>query len=466
MPSGSRKSPPVQLLLADAQLEQSNLPAALEAAGIAVTCAAQLGAREWLQKGDFQVVVAESGQAAEDLLELAASQSEPPAVILLDGFGTIHDAVESIRRGAFDYLSKPAPEEQILASVKRALSQQRLLQENRRLRENLGELYSLSNLQTRDQRMLEVFETVRSVADTRATVLIEGESGTGKTMLARAIHLNSERAKEPFVVVHCGAVPESLLESELFGHVRGAFTGAVRDRIGRFEAADGGTIFLDEIATAPLELQVKLLRIIETKQFERVGDEQTREVDVRVLAAGNRTLTMEVSEGRFREDLYYRLNVVSIQLPPLRERPTDIPLLAQYFLGRANAEHGRQIEEFSSNAMTALLRHAWLGNVRELQNRIERGVLLARGPHMEAADLDLADSRVQTAGSQMGDHLPTKLGPLKEALEGPERSIIERALELNGGNRTRTAQLLSIDRSTLFNKMKKYDLLDSQSKSA
>lgn len=466
MPSGSRKSPPVQLLLADAQLEQSNLPAALEAAGIAVTCSAQLGAREWLQKGDFQVVVADSGQAAEDLLELAASQSEPPAVILLDGFGTIHDAVESIRRGAFDYLSKPAPEEQVLASVKRALSQQRLLQENKRLRENLGELYSLSNLQSRDQRMLEVFETVRSVADTRATVLIEGESGTGKTMLARAIHLNSERAKEPFVVVHCGAVPESLLESELFGHVRGAFTGAVRDRIGRFEAADGGTIFLDEIATAPLELQVKLLRVIETKQFERVGDEQTREVDVRVLAAGNRTLSVEVSEGRFREDLYYRLNVVSIQLPPLRDRPTDIPLLAQHFLERANAEHGRQIEEFGTTAMTALLRHAWLGNVRELQNRIERGVLLARGPQMEAADLDLADERIQPAGGKVDEHMPTALGPLKEALEGPERSIIERALEWNGGNRTRTAEMLSIDRSTLFNKMKKYNLLDSQSKSA
>ncbi len=458
--------PRPRVLLGDPALgPESSLVRALASNGCSVEVEFD-GARvrERLSGEDWDVVLFDPNGAAE-LLDSALAHPIPPAVILLDGFGSIDDAVRAMRRGAFDYIAKPAPDEQVVVSVRRALEQRSLLEENKQLRANLEQRYELANLVSRDPRMQRIFETIRSVADTRANVLIEGESGTGKTMLARAIHLNSSRAPGPFVVVDCGALPGTLLESELFGHVRGAFTGAVRDRAGKFELGDGGTVFLDEIATASLDLQVKLLRVIESRRFERVGDAQTREVDVRIVAAGNRPLAQEVAAGRFREDLFYRLNVVSVEVPPLRERPTDISLLADAFLARLTLEHDRPVEGFAPEARQSMLRYPWPGNVRELENRVERGVLLAAGARLVPADLGLAPERIDR-GAGAPASSAGELGPLKKALEEPERRIIVRALEANGGNRKATAEMLDINRTTLFNKMRKYDLLGFSAGSA
>jgi DNA-binding NtrC family response regulator len=277
--------------------------------------------------------------------------------------------------------------------------------------------------------------------------------------LARAIHRRSARADGPFVEVNCGALPETLLESELFGHRKGAFTGAVRDRIGKFEAAHGGTLFLDEIATASPALQVKLLRVLEDKTFEAVGDERTRSADVRLLAATNQDLLAEVQAGRFREDLFYRINVVAVEVPPLRERKGDIPLFARTFVERFAQRHRRPIQDISPAALTQLTEAAWPGNVRELENTLERAVLLAPGPVLNLEDLGLAPARTAPA-SEAADRIEDlPLGPLKEALEIPERALILRALDLHAGNRQGTARTLGINRTTLFNKMRKYGLL-------
>ncbi|MEO6710215.1 MAG: sigma-54 dependent transcriptional regulator, partial [Planctomycetota bacterium] len=319
------------------------------------------------------------------------------------------------------------------------------------------------NLISRDPSMARIAEVVGAVADTRANVLISGESGTGKTQLARAIHQASSRREQPFVELNCGALPSSLLESELFGHARGAFTGALRDKPGRFEVADGGTLFLDEIASAGLDLQVKLLRAIQDKRFERVGESHTRTVDVRVIAASNRDLELEVRAARFREDLYWRLNVIHLRLPPLRERRGDIALLAEHFLARFASQHARPKSALSPDVVAALLAHEWPGNVRELENAVERAVLLGRGAGLTPGDFGLEDGRatsgLPTPALPRREHGRTE--PLRTALELPERELVLRALSLAGGHRMRAAALLGITRGTLFNKMRKYGLFQS-----
>jgi DNA-binding NtrC family response regulator len=393
--------------------------------------------------------------------------AQPPVLVMMSGFGSIDDAVEAVRAGAADFLAKPVSGEQLRVSLGRALEQRDLRAENRRLREDLGQRYELGRLHSRCPRMREIFDTVRAVADTRATILIEGESGTGKTLLARGIHRHSSRAQAPFIEVNCGALPDNLLESELFGHERGAFTGAVKARAGKFEVADGGTLFLDEIACASLDLQVKLLRVLQDREFERLGSTQTQRVDVRIIAATNQPLLEEVRGGRFREDLFYRLNVLGLEVPPLRERPGDVVLLAERFLAELSRSYGREIAAFAPEAMAALTAHPWPGNVRELENSIERAVLLTRGDTVLLGSLPEAlrvEGTLPSTGAGPGPLLAGRTlvlagRSLREALEFAERELLLQALRENGGSRKATATQLGINRTTLFNKMTKFGLM-------
>lgn len=382
-------------------------------------------------------------------------------VVVITGYGSIEGAVEATRNGAFDYLTKPIVDEEIRVVVEKAARQQALLFENQSLKQQLDIRFGLDNVVGHDHKMLKVFDLVQAVADSKTTVLITGESGTGKSLIARAIHHRSPRRQQPFVEVSCGALPEALLESELFGHVKGAFTGAIADKQGRFLAAQGGTIFLDEINSASPAMQVKLLRVLQEKTFEPVGSNQPQTVDVRVILATNSDLQELVERGEFRQDLYYRINVVQIKLPPLRERLGDIPLLAETFLKRHCREAGRSITGFSEEAMAAMQRYDWPGNVRELENAIERAVVLCRRPMITLEDLpdtvQHQSPKMPASASMASEDLLPPM-PLQKALEIPERRIIEAALRRNNWNRQATAAELAINRTTLYKKMRKYRL--------
>ena len=411
-----------------------------------------------LAAGTFQVAIADVSMPEVDgfeLLKMTRNRYPDMAVIMITGYGTIESAVEAIKRGAFDYLTKPIIDDEIKLVIERALKQQMLMEENRSLRSQLAERYGLGNVIGHDDKMLRVFDTVEAVADTPTTVLITGESGTGKSMIARAIHQRSNRHQNPFVEVACGALPETLLESELFGHVRGAFTGAVSDKPGKFKQAEGGTVFLDEISTATPALQVKLLRVLQDFEFEPVGGARTQRVDVRCILATNENLDEAVRRGDFRQDLYYRVNVVTIHLSPLRERIGDIPLLAQHFLDNHCRRAGRTILGFQDDAMRLLQGYAWPGNVRQLENVIERAVILTKNATIAVEDLP--DNVRSFADAQGGDG-DGRILPLKTALERPEREIILRALRTFGGSRHATADALGINRTTLYKKMKRYSI--------
>jgi two-component system response regulator AtoC len=421
-----------------------------------------------VQDGDVDLVLCDlavPGGGGMKLLQEVQSLHPETAVVLLSAFGSVQDAVQAMRHGAADFLGKPFAPEQVLVAVDRALEKTALQKENQALKTALDDRLRLDNVVGTDPRMQAIFKTVKAVADTRTTVLITGESGTGKTLLARALHALSTRKHAPFVEVNCGALPESLLESELFGHVKGAFTGAVRDKIGKFEAAAGGTIFLDEIGTSSPAFQIKLLRVLQDRLIERVGDTKTIPVDVRVVLATNKDLEKAVAAGEFREDLYYRINVVSVEMPPLRARKSDIGALAEHFLRRFAREHGRPALHFSERALQALASAPWPGNVRQLENVVERAVVLSTADTIDTADLpSLGSGRTDAAGTggaatatSPGLVLPTgPVRPLKEALEGPEKALIEQALAHCGGNREQAAKLLGINRSTLFHKLRKF----------
>jgi len=401
-----------------------------------------------LQESSWDVVLLDIKMPGMDGLELQRRIRDIDSnivVVMITAYASVETAVRALKEGAYDYVTKPIDPDELSHLVQRAMEQRRLQSENIRLKQTVEELSLPSHVVGESPQMSKVLELVRSVAETDATVLIRGESGTGKELIAQAIHASSARRYFPIIPVNCGALPESLLESELFGHERGAFTGAQYRRKGKLEMADGGTLFLDEVGTISARTQVDLLRVLETKEFTRLGGTRPIRVEFRVICATNQDLEQLVKEGQFRDDLYYRINVFSIYIPPLRERREDIPLLAQHFLEKYARQMNRAFKEFDPKAMDLLVRYGWPGNVRELANAIERALVVGTPPTVRVDDLPL----------QLSDRAG---GPTGDSLEDVERTHVERILSRTGGNVTRAAEILKIDRVTLYNKIKKYGL--------
>ncbi len=387
--------------------------------------------------------------SGEKLLQLVVSEYPTIPVIILTGHGTIETAVKAMRDGAYDFLTKPVYLDRLSLLVKRALSQRELQLMNRALVEEVEKKKQFSNIIGRSESMQKIFDLVSQVAPTKASVLITGESGVGKELIADAIHYNSPRKDKPFIKVHCAALSESLLESELFGHERGAFTGAVEKKRGRFELANNGTIFLDEIGEINQNIQIKILRVLQEKKFERVGGEETIEVNVRIVSATNKDLKEEIRKGNFREDLYYRLNVVNITIPPLRERKDDLQLLVAAFLKEIAKENNKQVEGIDPKARMALYNYSWPGNVRELRNCIESSVVLSKGQTITMDDLP------SYLKSDSENYIKISLGvPLDEA----EKEIIQNTLSYYKGNKSKTAEILGIGRKTLHRKLAEYGI--------
>ena len=412
-----------------------------------------------LENGEYDLLLSDikmPGMGGLELLERVKSKWPEMHVILMTAYGTVEDAVEAMRKGAYDYIEKGSEsttsETEIV--VERALRFQETVRENRRLRSELQDRYSFSGMIGNSQGMEQVVDLIGTVADSRATVLVTGESGTGKELVARALHYNSSRGNGPFIRLNCAALPKDLMESELFGHERGAFTGAIKQTRGRFEMADGGTLLLDEISEMDLSLQAKLLRVLQEREFERIGGTRTISVDVRIVATTNRELVEEVEEGNFREDLFYRLNVIEIGLPPLRKRKEDIAALARHFVQRFNDDNGKRIEGISDDALELLMQYDWPGNVRELENQIERAVVVSRRPMLDAADFP---PKFERGGPRRGgEDLQVGL-----TVREMERRLIMGTLEAFGGNRTDAAAQLGISTRTLRNKLHEYGAMDA-----
>ena len=377
-------------------------------------------------------------------------------VILFTAFATVETAVEAVKEGAFDYIPKPFSADQLQLVIERALTQRRLLEENRRLREQLTETYRFENIVGRSRPMAQVFDLIKKVAASEANILVVGESGTGKELIARCIHANSHRAARAFVPVDCASLPEHLLESELFGHERGAFTGAIATRRGLFEEANGGTSFLDEVGDIPLPLQAKLLRVLQERQVRRVGGNRFIDVDVRVISATHQNLAEMVQQGRFREDLYYRLNVISLPLPPLRDRPGDIPILAYHFLRKYAAQSGKEIKGISPETLELLEAYPWAGNVRELQNVMERAVVLSEAEMINPVELPVSLRLPQKAPAALvADHLSLKKAK-RQWLEAFEREYLVALLKKHQGNISQAAKTAGVDRKTIHRLIKRY----------
>lgn len=390
----------------------------------------------------------------KDVLRAVREINPDIPVVVITAFGSIETAVDIMKSGAFDYLQKPVELEELLLIIERAREHFLLVSENRLLREQLADRYSFANIVSQSGPMEQVLNTAGRVAASKASVLVRGESGTGKELIARAIHMASDRKDKPFIVVNCAALPETLFESELFGHEKGSFTGADRQRIGKFEQANGGTLFIDEVGDIPLLIQVKLLRALQFGQVERVGGSETLQLDVRIVAATNRDLETMIAEGSFREDLYYRLNVVTIPLPALRDRREDIGPLAQEFIVKYAEINGKAVRSLSHEAMDALTRYDFPGNVRELENIIQRAVVLTRDDTVTTRDLPPNVTAAITRPAGTSELL--ELGDLNQRVESLERILIEKALEKSGGNQVRAAEILGISERTLRYKLAKY----------
>jgi two-component system response regulator HydG len=374
-------------------------------------------------------------------------------VLMMTAYASVKTAVEALKAGAFEYLIKPLDIDELKILIEKALEHYHLREENLALKERLGDRFDFSKIIGRSEKMKELFDLLAQVAPTDATVLILGESGTGKELVANSIHHNSRRASQPFIKVSCAALPETLLESELFGHEKGAFTGAIARREGRFQLAHRGTIFLDEVGEMSSATQTKILRVLQEKEFEPLGGTRTVKVDVRVIAATNKDLESEVKEGRFREDLFYRLNVVPVSIPPLKIRKDDIPALAVHFLYLYCEKNQKELKELSPKALDLLIRYDWPGNIRELENCIERAVIMARGEVIAPMDLP---PQIQALSSEKGE--PGVHFPLGISLQEAEKALILKTLEDTGGNRSRAAEILGINRRTLQIKIKEYGI--------
>jgi DNA-binding NtrC family response regulator len=448
---------PTLLIVDDEKTTREGLRAALEERYDVYLAEDAKTAMELLEREHFDVLLTDFRLPSEDGLKLvvrAKSLSRPPVCILMTAYGSEELAVEAMKRGADDYIAKGRLQiDELEMRIARALRQQTLEAENVQLRQQLDTRFGLEHIIGESPQMKEVFEIVQQVAPTRATVLLSGESGTGKELIARAIHHLSPRARQPLVIVHCAALAPTLLESELFGHEKGAFTGAHERRIGRFEQAQGGTLFLDEIGEIDATIQIKLLRFLGERTFERVGSNKTLTADVRLITATNKNLEELVKAGKFREDLFFRLRVVEIHLPPLRERREDIPLLALSFLKEFAQENGKRVTDFTAEALHQLMNYSWPGNVRELRAAIEHAVVLCRGDKITVRDLP-PSVRGETAASEAARLLTRGDLTVKEA----EKQLMIRALKETKGNRTQAAKLIGMSRRTFHRKMHTYHL--------
>lgn len=452
---------PAILIVDDDQIVSDSLAAFFNAEGCdAVALYDPNAAITELSSNTYQVLLTDlnlPSMTGIDLLRKAKALSPSTAVVLLTGYAAVETAVEALRTGAVDFLTKPVVDDELRLALQRALQQHEVLKENTTLRTRIATTHSISNIVGTDPRMRSIFDTINAVAPSRTTVLMSGESGVGKSLIAGAIHQASPRASMPYVELACGSIPETLLESELFGHVKGAFTGAHADKQGKFLAADGGTLFLDEINSASPAMQLKLLRVLQERKFEPVGSNETIEVDVRVVLASNQPLEDLVASGQFRQDLYYRINVVQIEVPPLRDRTADLQDLAQHFLDLQSQELSRHFVGFTDEAMQLLTSYAYPGNVRELSNIIERAAVLAKGNTITPTDLPPhLQANAEATHQQTSHTLQSEWTPmtLTDALREPERQIILSALIANNWNRTTTAEILGINRTTLYKKMK------------
>jgi len=449
------------LLIDDEPSSREALTTLLNSTGYEVTTAGNAAdAYDTLDRNRFDIIIADlilPDATGIDILKWIRANRPHSSVIMITGMGSAETAVEAMKEGAFDYITKPLNFNELQIVINKALEQGKLVAENLYLRQQLRGKYKFDNIIGNSSAMQQLFSRMEKIINTDSTVLVLGESGTGKELVARAIHFNSSRKDHPFIAINCGAIPADLLESELFGHVKGAFTGAVADKPGKFELANYGTIFLDEIANMPLPLQMKLLRVLQEQELERVGSGRRIELNVRVISATNAALENEVKAGRFREDLYYRLNVIPILLPPLRDRQEDIALLSRHFLEKCCLSMNREKMSFSADAIRALESYDWPGNVREMENIIERTVALTDGELIIPQDLPPAISEIESTQDGAVPHpIITEEGvDMPSIITGIERAMIEDSLHLANGVKARAAALLQINRTTLVEKMKR-----------
>lgn len=449
------------LVVDDEEVMQDVLSRLLRRRGYAVECAGS--AEEGLQRlgaSDYDVVLCDlmlPGMSGMEALQAIRQDDPHQVVIMITAYASVESAIEAMKSGAFDYIAKPFKNEEVLLTIGKGVEHRRLTQENRNLKRALSDKYGFSNIIGQSPLMKEIFELIAQAAPSRSTILIEGESGTGKELIAKAIHMNSPRAGQPFIVVNSGSMPADLLESNLFGHVKGAFTGAINNKKGLFELADRGTIFFDEVGNLSPETQAKILRVIQEREFMHLGGVESIRVDTRIIAATNLNLKEAVQNKDFREDLFYRLNVISMSLPPLRRRPTDIPLLAMHFLRKYNKENGKEVGVFSREALGVLEGYRWPGNVRELENTVERAVVLCRTGKI---DLDLIPGHIRTPAIPSAEEISIPDGglSLKKTVEEFEKALILRALSLSNGVQKSAAKLLQVKPTTLSEMIKRLRL--------